>query len=41
MVTTEETIKGVWPFMGMQIIVFLLCTIFPNIVNWLPNMIVG
>ena len=41
MISTEETIKGVWPFMGMQIVVFILCTVFPNIVNWLPNMIVG
>lgn len=41
MVTTDETIKGVWPFMGMQLVVFILCTVFPNIVSWLPNMIVG
>ena len=40
-ITTQETIRGVWPFMGMQLIVFLLCTIFPNIVSWLPNMLVG
>lgn len=41
MITTQETIKGVWPFMGIQIVVFILCAIFPDIINWLPNMLVG
>ncbi len=40
-ISTEETIRGVWPFMGIQLVVFLLCTIFPGIVSWLPNMLVG
>ena len=40
-ITTAETIRGVWPFMGIQVIVFILCVIFPQIVNWLPNMLVG
>lgn len=40
-ITTQETIRGVWPFMGIQLIVFLLCAIFPQIVSWLPNMLVG
>lgn len=41
MITTQETIKGVWPFMGIQLVVFILCAVFPNIVNWLPNMMIG
>lgn len=41
MVSTRETIKGVWPFMGLQLIVFILCILFPDIVNWLPNAMVG
>ena len=40
-ITTAETIRGVWPFMGMQLIVFILCIIFPQIVTWLPNMIIS
>lgn len=40
-ITTQETIRGVWPFMGIQLVVFLLCAIFPQIVSWLPNMLVG
>ena len=40
-ITTAETIRGVWPFMGMQLIVFILCVIFPQIVTWLPNMIIS
>lgn len=40
-ITTAETIRGVWPFMAIQIVVFILCTIFPQIVTWLPNMLIG
>lgn len=40
-ITTAETIRGVWPFMGLQMIVFILCIIFPNIVTWLPNMMIN
>lgn len=41
MVTTRETIRGVWPFMGLQLLVFLLCALFPDIINWLPNAMIG
>ncbi|MEI3085924.1 MAG: TRAP transporter large permease subunit [Oscillospiraceae bacterium] len=40
-ITTAETIRGVWPFMGIQVVVFVLCVIFPKIVTWLPNMIIS
>ena len=40
-ITTAETIRGVWPFMGLQVVVFVLCVIFPQIVTWLPNMIIS
>lgn len=40
-ITTAETIRGVWPFMGIQVVVFILCIIFPQIVTWLPNMIIS
>lgn len=40
-IDTRETIRGVWPFMALQLIVFLLCVIFPDIVNWLPNALIG
>lgn len=40
-ITTSETIRGVWPFMGLQVLVFILCIIFPQIVTWLPNMIIS
>ena len=40
-ITTAETIRGVWPFMGIQVVVFVLCVIFPQIVTWLPNMIIS
>lgn len=40
-ITTAETIRGVWPFMGLQVVVFILCVIFPQIVTWLPDMIIS
>ena len=40
-ITTAETIRGVWPFMGLQMLVFILCIIFPDIVTWLPNMLIN
>lgn len=40
-ISTSETIRGIWPFIGIQLLVFILCTIFPDIVSWLPNMLVG
>ena len=40
-ITTAETIRGVWPFMGIQVVVFVLCVIFPQIVTWLPNMLIS
>lgn len=40
-ISTAETIRGVWPFMGLQMIVFILCIIFPDIVTWLPNMLIN
>ena len=40
-ITTAETIRGVWPFMGIQVVGFVLCVIFPQIVTWLPNMIIS
>ena len=40
-ISTAETIRGVWPFMGLQMIVFILCIIFPDSVTWLPNMLIN
>lgn len=40
-IDTRETIRGVWPFMALQLLVFLLCVIFPDIVNWLPSALIG
>ena len=40
-ITTAETIRGVWPFMGLQVLVLFLCIIFPQLVPWLPDMIIS
>ena len=40
-ISTAETIRGVWPFMGLQMLVFILCILFPDIVTWLPNMLIN
>ncbi|MCK9230629.1 MAG: TRAP transporter large permease subunit [Syntrophales bacterium] len=33
--------RGVLPFMAMQIVGIAVCTIFPNVVLWLPNLMMG
>lgn len=38
-VTTKDIIKGVWPFVLIQLFTVLLVTVFPQIVLWLPNKI--
>jgi len=40
-ITTSETIRGVWSFIAIQVVMFILFTIFPGIVNWLPNAMIG
>lgn len=40
-ISTAETIRGIWPFIGIQLAVFLLCVFIPSIVTWLPNMMVS
>lgn len=40
-ISTSETIRGVWPFIAIQLSVFALCAIFPEVVNWLPNVMVS
>lgn len=40
-ITTAETIRGIWPFMALQVLVFALCILFPQIVTWLPGHMIG
>ena len=40
-ITTAETIRGIWPFMALQVLVFVLCILFPQIVTWLPGHMIG
>lgn len=40
-ITTAETIHGIWPFMALQVLVFVLCILFPQIVTWLPGHMIG
>ncbi|HZG70924.1 MAG TPA: TRAP transporter large permease subunit, partial [Chondromyces sp.] len=40
-VKTSDIMKGVWPFVGLQILVIILCTIFPELILWLPSKIIG
>jgi tripartite ATP-independent transporter DctM subunit len=39
-VETSDIIRGVFPFVGLIIIGLILCTVFPQIVLWLPNALV-
>ena len=40
-ITVGDIIRGVWPFIGLILIGLAIITIFPNLVLWLPNLIVG
>ena len=39
--TFEEVVKGVWPFIGISLIVMLIITYVPDISMWLPNQLYG
>ncbi|WP_200894690.1 TRAP transporter large permease [Bacillus alveayuensis] len=36
-VSTGDIMRGVWPFVGIQVLTLLLCTLFPDLILWLPN----
>jgi len=40
-IKTEDIMKGVWPFVGLQVLTIILCAIFPQLILWLPNKIIG
>jgi tripartite ATP-independent transporter DctM subunit len=40
-VTVGHIINGVWPFIGLILIGLILITVFPQLVLWLPRLIVG
>jgi TRAP-type mannitol/chloroaromatic compound transport system permease large subunit len=35
-ITLRDMYRGVWPFIGVQLVVILLIVIFPELVLWLP-----
>ncbi|MGY3718072.1 TRAP transporter large permease [Sutcliffiella cohnii] len=39
-VTTKHMYKGVVPFIGLQILVIVLLMIFPEIITWLPSIMI-
>ena len=39
--TFEEVVRGVWPFIGVSLIVMLIITYVPEISMWLPNQLYG
>ncbi len=40
-IETADIYRGVWPFIIMQLVGVTLCIIFPQIILWLPSIIVG
>jgi tripartite ATP-independent transporter DctM subunit len=40
-VTMEEIYASITPFVFAQLIALVLCTIFPEIILWLPNLVMG
>jgi TRAP-type mannitol/chloroaromatic compound transport system permease large subunit len=39
--TMAEIIRGVLPFVGIIMLTLVLCTIFPEIITWLPEKMIG
>lgn len=39
--TMADIIKGVLPFVGLIMITLILCTVFPEIITWLPEKMIG
>jgi len=40
-ITMWEIIKGVWPFVILMIVLIVLCTLFPEIILFLPTKVLG
>ena len=40
-ITAEEMYVGVWPFVCCDIVVLILLMVFPRIVLWLPDLLLG
>ena len=40
-VTMGDIMRGVWPFIALILVGLVIITIFPNLVLWLPSLIVG
>lgn len=36
-VSTSDIMRGVWPFVGIQVLTLIICALFPEIVLWLPS----
>jgi TRAP-type mannitol/chloroaromatic compound transport system permease large subunit len=40
-VTLGHIYRGVIPFLILQLIGVIVCTVFPEVVTWLPNLMLG
>lgn len=40
-VTMSDIIWGVFPFVGLIVIAMVLCIVFPELILWLPDMMIG
>lgn len=40
-VKTKDIMTGVWPFVGLQVLIVILCIIFPQIILWLPDRMIA
>ena len=36
-ISTTQIYKGVMPFVGIQILMLMIISLFPELVTWLPN----
>jgi TRAP-type mannitol/chloroaromatic compound transport system permease large subunit len=36
-ITLQHMYTGIWPFIGLQLLVVVLICVYPEVVTWLPN----
>ena len=40
-ITLRDMYIGIWPFIGLQLVVVVLIMVFPDFVTWLPNKMIA
>jgi len=39
-INTNHIIRGVWPYIGLIVVGMVICIVFPDIILWLPGLMI-